>query len=68
MVGSSGIGIDEEKYRFNAIDLYKPPLLSMTSIIAGYQELAECTDVVNRDDLHIDNVADQYIKYMRRIL
>jgi len=67
IVGESGVGIYEEQYQFKAIDLYKPPKLSMDSIIAGYQHLAKNHIDINRQDLHIDTVADKYIHYIKTL-
>lgn len=67
IVQDSGVGINEEEYNFRAIDLYNPPVLSMDSIITGYKYLAKNNITVNRRDLYIDTISDQYIKYMRQI-
>jgi len=67
IVKESGWGVDEKQYNFKAIDLYSPPPLSMESIVAGYQHLAKNKIEVKRPDLYINTIADQYIKYIRRI-
>ena len=68
IVKDSGIGIDDKKYKFKAIDLYKPPILSMDSIVSAYKQLVDDDSQIFRPDLNIDHVVDQYLDYMESIL
>jgi len=68
IVKDSGVGIDDEEYRFKAIDLYFPPKLPMDDIVDGYRRLADSKTRIDRNDLHIDTVADQYIRYVKKFI
>jgi len=67
LVGSFGFCVRDGKYDFTLIDLYSPPILDMAEVVRGYQSLVsmehrQCTD------LFIGCIADQYIRFIRRIL
>lgn len=67
LVGPSGVCIEDGPFSFRMIDLYSPPALSMPAIVDGMKKIVQMPAVV-REDLFIDNVADQYIAFMRKFL
>ncbi len=62
---NSGYCIKDKSFDFKLFDLYKPYQLDHDDVIKGYRVLSEMP-THNRSDLHIDDIADQYITYIRK--
>jgi len=69
IVKSNGVCIPETKpWQFDIIKLYNPPPLDPDSLAAAYNDMLELDEVGQRDDLNIDNIADKYLQFFRKIL
>lgn len=69
LVRDNGIMIRDGKWDFTAIDLYSPPGLDPEELSEGYQKMITLSrENYVRKDLHIGNVADQYIDFCKSVL
>jgi len=68
IVKDSGYSVEDVPYKYNIIDLYNINLPDINKAIDGYKYLASNKITVDRPDLHINIVADKYIKYLRSFL
>lgn len=68
LVRGSGYQISDVPYSYDVIDLYNIDIPDIDKVIKGYISLAASDKTVHRQDLHIDTVADQYIKYLRTLI
>lgn len=67
VVRDNGIMIPDKEWNFQPIDLTNPPRLDFNLVNKAYIDMLDLKCPVV-DYLSIDNIADQYINYMRKIL
>jgi len=67
LVKDSGFCVDDKKFDYKMIDLYKPPPLDMNAIVNGYHSLIDKSNYP-REDLFIDKIAQFYASFFRKTL
>jgi len=66
----SGIGIDDVQWEFTLIDLYNPPSINKQKVVDAMLFLEENKNktYIDRNELNIRVVCQQYIDYFKRVL
>tara|TARA_Y100000310_G_scaffold344998_1_gene461053 strand:- start:2976 stop:3896 length:921 start_codon:yes stop_codon:yes gene_type:complete len=63
-----GISIKDTKWNFSPINLYSPPSLDQQEVIDALFELKNNPMWVSKPELHISNVAKQYVDFFKHTL
>lgn len=66
----SGIGIKDTQWKFNLIDLYDPPKINRREVADAmiFMENNKNKKYVERKDLNIKNICNQYLNYFKKLL
>lgn len=68
IVGENGIKIEDDDWKYEAIDLYSPPMLSYGALSQAYKKLKEEPKSIVDPKVNIDLVSDSYIEFFKDLL